>query len=308
MPMLEATVASAVAELLSLTGEDDEDRRWELVSWLHGYGGRPALDAATRLSGHTEPSHRQAAADIVSQLAAGPRRPASEGPYRDEALALLLSMVEHEQDPQVLGSITTGFGHIGDERCLEHLARLHVHPDATVRFGVTYALVGRPEPEALDLLITLSADSDPDVRDWATFGLGRQTEQDFPRLRDALAARLNDDDPDTLAEAVVGLSLRGDTRAMPALLAALELPPVRHGVDLTAEALYAMAAATADPRLHRHLIADRDARLRRAPDEEVPPERHAAVVIERLLRAPGEQLPEELLAALARYPADGEPG
>ncbi|MFD0598557.1 hypothetical protein ACFQZ4_44915 [Catellatospora coxensis] len=40
----------------------------------------------------------------------------------------------------------------------------------------------------------------------------------------------------------------------------------------------------------------------------MPPERHAAVVIERLLRAPGEQLPEELLAALARYPADGEPG
>lgn len=308
MPMLEQAVAATVAELLPLTGEDDEDRRWELISWLHGYGGRPALDAATHLSGHTEPSHRQAAADIVSQLAAGPRRPAREGPYRDEALALLLSMVEHEQDPQVLGSITTGFGHIGDERCLVPLARLHVHPDATVRFGVTYALVGREEPEALDLLITLSADPDSDVRDWATFGLGRQNEQDFPRLRDALAARLNDDDPDTLAEAVVGLSQRGDTRAMPALLAALELPPVRHGVDLTTEALYAMAAATADPRLHRHLIADRDDRLRRAPDEEAPPERHAAVVIERLLRAPGEQLPDELLAALARYPADGEPG
>ncbi|MFC7246659.1 HEAT repeat domain-containing protein [Catellatospora aurea] len=307
MPMLEQTVAAAVAELLPLTGEDDEDRRWELISWLHGYGGRPALDAATRLSGHPEPSHRQAAADIVSQLAAGPRGSASEGPYRDEALALLLSMVEHEQDPQVLGSITTGFGHIGDERCLVPLARLHVHPDATVRFGVAHGLLWRPEPAALDLLITLSADSDADVRDWATFGLG-QSEQDFPRLRDALAARLSDDDPDTLAEAVVGLSLRGDTRAMPALLAALEVPPVRHGVDLTTEALYAMAAATADPRLHRHLTADRDARLRQTPDDEAPPELRAAVVIERLLRAPGEQLPEELLAALARYPADGEPG
>ncbi|GAB4050949.1 hypothetical protein GCM10028775_25440 [Catellatospora paridis] len=287
MPMLEFAVTSAIDELLSLTAEEDEDCWWDLVWWLQGHGGRHALDAASRLSGHPEPSHRQAAADILCQLGAGPGRAPLDSPYRDEALALLLSMVEREHDPQVLNSITVGFGHLGDERCLASLSRLHTHPDVTVREGVVFGLLRRPEAAALDLLITLSSDSAPEVRYWATFGLGQQTEQDLPRLRDSLAARLADDDPDTLAEAVNGLALRGDERAMPALLAALELPARSHGVDLTTEALYAMAATTADPRLYPHLLAHRDDWLQNAPDEE---------------------LPEELLAALARYATTGETG
>ncbi|WP_433199838.1 HEAT repeat domain-containing protein [Dactylosporangium sp. CS-047395] len=185
-------------------------------------------------------------------------------------------MIETERDPAVLAAIAVAFGHIGDERCVEPLVRLHPHPDADVRMGVVFGLLKRPEPAALDALITLSADSDAGVRDWATFGLARQTTQDFPRLRAALAARLADEDPDARAEAIHGLSVRGDARALEPLLDALRSPePISDSFVIT-EALYALAAATGDPRLHQYLIADREDH----PDDEVP---------------------EALTAALARY-------
>ncbi|MFC4072261.1 HEAT repeat domain-containing protein [Actinoplanes subglobosus] len=206
---MESAPSEAFAEALHT---QDEDRRWELVRHLHRHGGREALELATRWAAHPDPAHRCLAADVLAQLGVAPGRPAAGSPFRQESLAVLLSMVRAETDPDVLYAITVGFGHIGDERAVEPLIRLHRHPDADVRHGVAFGLLGRPEPAALDTLITLSADEDAEVRDWATFGLARQTDADFPRLRDALAARLDDEDPDTRAEAVHGLAARGDER------------------------------------------------------------------------------------------------
>lgn len=75
---------------------------------------------------------------------------------------------------------------------------------------------------AVAWLIGLSADPDDDVRDWATFALGSQIDLDTPKLRDALAARLDDPDDDVRAEAMVGLARRKDRRVVPALLRELE--------------------------------------------------------------------------------------
>ncbi len=160
----------------------------------------------------------------------------------------------------------------GEERCVEPLVRMRTHTDAGVREGVVLGLLGRAEPAALETLITLSADREPAVRDWATFGLARQTTQDFPRLRAALADRL-DDDPDTRAEAIHGLAVRADERALEPLIHALQSPPHISDSNVIAEALYALAVATTDPRLHLHLVADREDR----PDDDVPDALQAAL-------------------------------
>jgi HEAT repeat protein len=277
MPTSELTVAQAVHEALRAAGAEDENGRWERVSYLHTHGGQEALDVASRMRDHPEPFHRALAADILSQLGAGPGQSAVDGPFRDQALELLLAMVECERDPKVLNSISVGFGHIGDERCVEPLVRMHTHTDVEVREGVTFGLLGRPEMAALETLITLSADSEPHVRDWATFGLARQTEQDFPQLREALAARLADDDPDTFAEAVHGLAVRGDERAIQPMLDALRAESQGGDPNVITEALYALAAATADLRLHPHLIADRESWLEDAPDDDLPEDLQAAL-------------------------------
>lgn len=266
-----------VAQVVQEALHADEDRRWELVTQLHLHGGQAALDIADQLRHHPEPSHRELAADVLGQLGAAPGRSPTEGPFHTAALAILLAMIEAEEHPAVLNSIAVGLGHIGDERSVDPLVRLHTHPDPDVRRGVVSGLLRRPQRPALDALIALSSDPDDDVRDWATFGLARQTDEDYPELRAALAARLGDDDPDILAEAIHGLAVRGDRRALPQLLRHLADPEPAADLGVIIEALYALAAATGEPRLLPYLQTRRDA------------------------YAAGDALPPELTRALARY-------
>ena len=248
MPTPELSATEAFDGALRAGDVGDEDRRWELISYLHVHGGQKALEAATRLSDHPEPAHRILAADVLSQLGAAPGQAAADGPLRESSLALLLTMLPDETDPDVLYSITIGLGPIRDERIL-------------------------------DTFITRSAHEGAQVREWATFGLARLTDEDFPRLRDALADRLHDDDLDTRIEAVHGLATRGDERVMRPLLDLLESPPVPSDPGLVSEALCALATATADPRLRCHLLAERD----------------------RFLDDPIDEWPDDLRAALVRY-------
>jgi HEAT repeat protein len=98
-------------------------------------------------------------------------------------------------------------------------------PDARLRLAVAQAIPscwGDPvEPRAIDSLVLLSSDTDGDVRDWATFGLGTLLDVDTPEVRDALVARLRDEHDDARAEAIMGLARRHDDRAPGAVLAEL---------------------------------------------------------------------------------------
>jgi HEAT repeat protein len=96
-------------------------------------------------------------------------------------------------------------------------SRFRRHADSEVRHAVVLALTGHDHPTAVRWLIELTRDSDAHVRDWATFALGSQTDLDTDELRNALAARLDDSDDDTRAEALIGLAQRRDRRVIPAL-------------------------------------------------------------------------------------------
>jgi HEAT repeat protein len=63
---------------------------------------------------------------------------------------------------------------------------------------------------------------------------------------EALAARLDDEDANTRDEAIRGLALRGDTRAVEPVLAAELTPEIE-------EAIAQLAEATGDPRLRDRL-------------------------------------------------------
>lgn len=104
------------------------------------------------------------------------------------------------------------------------------HPDPAVRqaVGATLPLITdlvEPSLDAVAAVIALTADPDPRVRDWACFALAQQWNTlDTPQLRQALAARLDDVDEQTRREALMGLALRRDPRALPYVRAALSRP------------------------------------------------------------------------------------
>ena len=78
---------------------------------------------------------------------------------------------------------------------------------------------------SIGILRSLSRDSDPDVRDWATFALAESDRTD-EHTREALLARTGDEDDDTRAEAIYGLARRRDPRAREFVERALASGPV----------------------------------------------------------------------------------
>jgi hypothetical protein len=113
-------------------------------------------------------------------------------------------------------------GHLHDPRAVGPLAGLQSHSEARIRHAVVSSLCGCEEEQAIAALIKRSADHDRDVRNWATFGLGSQIDTDTNAIREALLARLEDEDDEIRGEALVGLARRGDIRVVPAMLKEME--------------------------------------------------------------------------------------
>jgi methionyl-tRNA formyltransferase len=189
------------------------DAEWAPNLSALAYRGDEAVLFRARAMAETgDATERGVAAYVLGQLGVPVRA------FPSESAAALEAMASRERDPGVLASVVHGFGHLGEEYGLDALVDLREHPDPHVRGGVATALAGRRQPEAVEALIALSRDPDDDVRDWATFALGTLAPQDTPELRDALADRLDDEDLETRVEAVHGLAVRGDARAVePAL-------------------------------------------------------------------------------------------
>lgn len=125
------------------------------------------------------------------------------------------------------------------------IIRFSRHPDKDVRFSVACSLGNLPNhPLAVETLLALTHDEDPDVRDWSVFGLGVQGDSDSPQIREALLQRLSDLSEDVREEAAVGLGKRRDLRLLPALRTMLAMPVLK---ARTAEAASALLGLSEDP-------------------------------------------------------------
>ncbi|MFG1868390.1 HEAT repeat domain-containing protein [Micromonospora arborensis] len=138
---------------------------------------------------------------------------------REEVATALILFAADESDPDVHWSIARALGDTFDARALPTLVALASSPDADVRVRVAVAV-----PAVLDdppvaageaVLIDLCADSDPQVREWATFGLGWASSADGEAVRQALWDRTQDANPEVREEGVRGLARRRDPRALP---------------------------------------------------------------------------------------------
>jgi len=235
------------AELLQIALAEDEEAASEAVSILHYRATPDVLEAVTPLCHSETAQERSVAAWVLGQLGI------LERAFPDECHALLAAMLRNERDPDVLRDLGIACGHLLHPDAVPLLVPLADHSDSLVRYGVVLGLLTREDEDSIAALIRLSADQDADVRDWATFGLGKQIDLDTPAIRDALAARLYDADGPTRGEAMVGLAIRRDERVIPALLAALAMDEDDFGerYDLVLEA----ADELADPRLLPALLA-----------------------------------------------------
>jgi len=223
----------------------ESEERWEIIRKIQRRADRPAFDAACAFAHSDSWAKRVLGLDVLGQIGYKQNRP-----FAEETLPILIQACEDDH-PYVLGSAITALGHVRDPRGLAAVLRHSSHPSEDVRFNVAAALPSvcddPPFAEAVTALISLSADPDPEIRDWATFGLGSQINTDTTSIRDALAARLTDPEEDTAGEALLGLALRHDPRTLPALLAMLADNPG----NLIVEAAGELGSPEALPTLQR---------------------------------------------------------
>lgn len=172
---------------------------------------------------------RRAAADLLAQAHFG------NPEFEEPAGVVLVRMLGREKHPETLHSLAIALGHNGHPGRIPLLVNLRAHEDNGVRSAVTYGLAGCNDPDAVAALIELSRDADTDVRDWATFALGSQTELDNGAIRQALWARVDDTDLETQGEALVGLVRRKDSRVGQLLGRLLLEPTVSYRVVEAAE-------------------------------------------------------------------------
>jgi hypothetical protein len=254
--------AAGVDELFALArAAEDDDAYWACVSELHGRAQERTFELAEVLCDSFTAGERCLGADVLAQLGAQPGRSAAESPFAAASGNVLLRLLEQDDEPAVLSSAAVGLGHLRDERAIDRLVALASHADVNVRRGAVHGLMGHDDDRAVAALIGLSSDVDDDVRDWATFSLGVQIDRDTPALREALATRLGDSNPEARAEAILGLARRGDERALePALAAA---PAQGERAPNVEEAMVLLGESTGDTRLREHLERlreERDAR------------------------------------------------
>lgn len=199
---------------------EDWDVEFGMGNWpsataiLCARGDQATFEHVKALCFSSKPRERAVGAYMLGQFGLPVRT------FPADCIGLLLKMLSDESDVEVLNSICTAFhGHILDASTVEAIARFKSHPSEDVRFGVAQGLLFCREETAVAILVELSRDSDDDVRDWATFGIGQiidgatNPEQfDTPQIRQALFDRLDDPHWETTFEALAGLALRRDVR------------------------------------------------------------------------------------------------
>ncbi|MFD9224475.1 ankyrin repeat domain-containing protein [Streptomyces sp. NPDC060064] len=215
------TPYAELAERALRCGDPDQDDWVESVTALWSRGDEETFQAAAAWCASDDPLRQAFAADVLAQLGfvgPGPDVDAWR-PFAARALPLLRELSREARDPELIQAVVLGLGHHGDPAALPEILRHAGHPDAEVRHRVALALCGLVpggHAEGIEAVIALSRDADTHVRDWATMALAG-VEADTHEIREALAARLNDPDADTAAEAARGLAMRQDPRAAAAL-------------------------------------------------------------------------------------------
>src|SRR4051794_23057134 len=165
----------------------DYDPVWDL---LHEAAHVPDVAADLALAHLTSADTRlrATACDLLGVVAHVDRS------RRAPAAAVLVTL--RESHPDVVRAIVRAAGETRDPGTRPLLTAQAASPDVGVRLAVAHALTlvmtdgpvtdAAAGAEALDALVALTRDPDPEVRNWATFGLGWQLPVDGPEVRAAL--------------------------------------------------------------------------------------------------------------------------
>ena len=197
-----ASDTRTTAQIISayIASQNSDDATNSLLT-VHYRGGQEEFQFGMKLLASADPRERAVGADVLAQLGW------EDKTFLDESVDALLGALT---DPQVsvVESAIFALGHRGSPRAIDALLPFANHPTADLRYAAVHGLMPHDTPRVVEAMIILSRDSDPDVRNWATFTLASQFESDSLPIRSALEERLTESDPEIRGEALLGLARR----------------------------------------------------------------------------------------------------
>ena len=217
--------STLLEKVLNLSRVDPEsDECWDLIWVIRRRGDVETFETAKTWCDSDDVIERTLAANLLGQLGGDNKRD-TDGqqvyPFAGQSLPLLDKLLD-DPEVDVIDAAITALGHLDLYEPITDRPSLVTHPSADIRYTVACALCRANSEIAIEFLIKLSEDEDEDVRDWATFGLGTQCDNDTPPIRKALFSRLADTHFETQLEAIMGLARRNDSRVIPHIKVELE--------------------------------------------------------------------------------------
>jgi HEAT repeat protein len=206
----------------TLTGEPDDDGRWEAIHQLRTVGGRLVFDRAMAWCNSDDARKQLSGVDILAQIGKSFEHCVTD--FADESYPVIEALLRGNPSHELKDSAIMALHHLENPAAIPLICSFCDDPDEEIRYSVAHAL-GFPfsnNPQAVEALLKPMRDEDEDVRDWATFGLGVQGDADSPAVREALLERLGDSFSDAREEAVAALAKREDLRVLPALFELLQ--------------------------------------------------------------------------------------
>jgi len=182
---------------------------WEHISILRSRPDEDVFRQCVTLTTSDIPKNRMIGIDVLAQLGVHPR------PFYNETIDRYFELLENEKEPIVIMSILYGIGHNNENLNKIQIKKLCAYADtksSLIKEGLVFSLLGKNDDDAITTLISLSMDKLSHIRDWATFGIGSQIEDDTIEIRNALWKRIDDKHQETKLEAIAGLAKRKDSR------------------------------------------------------------------------------------------------
>jgi len=191
---------------------------WNAIESVSTYG-QDAFDVASRFAQTQDPVRHHVAVDAMARIAF------HHEDLRAPIAQIVLGCVGKIPE---LGFVLSAVNALGQTRSRQAVPFLlecldSQHLDLRISAAIALGECADTSSEALSALTKASTDSNDQVRRWATYAIasnGRLIDTDTTNL---LAARLFDQDDDVRNEAIFGLGLREDERAIAPLKQLVEV-------------------------------------------------------------------------------------
>ena len=209
----EALIRQAVELNRVVTTDEDYEAVWPLLSQM-AEDVPAAIRIGTMMLSRPDPVERATGCQLLGRVVA-----AGSGDVKTAVIDALLAFADTEHDADVQWAMVRALDCAWDPRALPVLLQFVDHDDADLRRAAACGIFasmsdGEPDPAGLRALIGLTRDADPEVRNWAAFGLGAILDADSPEIRAALWERVGDDHAEAREEGICGLARRRDPRSI----------------------------------------------------------------------------------------------